>query len=74
MITPHFSLTQDDVHLTIRIRAPYANIADTEIEYDEREFLFTSRPYFLRLYLPAAVIDNDTGTADYDAEKGAMRR
>lgn len=47
-------------------------ISDTEIEYSGNEFLFTSKPYFLRLYLPKEVVDNDTGTAEYNSDNGTF--
>ncbi|KAK0405168.1 hypothetical protein QR680_017835 [Steinernema hermaphroditum] len=70
MITPSFSITQDGSFLTIRIHAPYTNIADCEIEYSEQLFYFSSAPYFLRLHLPCEVIDDDRGTSAYDVDSG----
>uniref|UniRef100_A0A914XDS5 Protein SHQ1 homolog n=1 Tax=Plectus sambesii TaxID=2011161 RepID=A0A914XDS5_9BILA len=70
MLTPVFEVSQDDQFLLITVRAPFAKITDTEIEYHGNEFLFVSKPYFLRLYLPKEVVDNDTGTAEYDSDKG----
>ncbi|KHN78421.1 Protein SHQ1 -like protein [Toxocara canis] len=72
MITPLFSIKQDDDFLIVDIRAPYANVKDTEIEYDGRMFLFSSSPYFLRLHLTADVVQNDNSTAEYDADKGTF--
>uniref|UniRef100_A0A915BFB1 Protein SHQ1 homolog n=1 Tax=Parascaris univalens TaxID=6257 RepID=A0A915BFB1_PARUN len=70
MLTPVFSIRQDDDFLIVDIRAPYANVNDTEIEYDGRMFLFSSSPYFLRLHLTADVVQSDDGSAEYDSDKG----
>ncbi|KAK5983419.1 CS domain-containing protein [Trichostrongylus colubriformis] len=70
MITPVFSIVQDDRWLTFTIRAPYAKIADAEIEYGEDIFMFSSPPYFLRVHLPREVVDDNTGTAKYDSSLG----
>ncbi|GMT24086.1 hypothetical protein PFISCL1PPCAC_15383 [Pristionchus fissidentatus] len=72
MLTPTFSITQDSNYLTITIEAKFANVAETEIEYSELDFVFSSSPYFLRLHLPSRVIDNETGTAKYDSDNGAF--
>lgn len=49
MITPVFSIEQDDDFIIVTIRAPYAKISETEIEYVEKSFFFSSPPYYLRL-------------------------
>lgn len=48
MLTPIFDMNQNDSFVIINIKAPYARISDTEIEFDEYEFRFYSKPYFLR--------------------------
>ncbi|KHJ91888.1 SHQ1 protein [Oesophagostomum dentatum] len=47
MITPSFSIAQDNKQLIFTIRAPYAKIAETEIEYADDIFMFSSPPYHL---------------------------
>ena len=44
----------------------------SEVAYEERTFLFTAKPYFLRLFLPDEVIDDGTGTCEYAAEEGSI--
>jgi len=68
MLTPRFSLDQCEDHLTVKIYAPFTNVADTEVFFDEQDFRFYSRPYFLRLHLPAQVQETDDATAHYDAD------
>ncbi|CAI4227847.1 unnamed protein product [Auanema sp. JU1783] len=72
MITPTFTIEQEDDYLIITIRAPFAKIKETEIEYSEDLFVFASQPYFLRIHLPRHVIYNETGTAKYDADSGTF--
>ncbi|VDK56002.1 unnamed protein product [Anisakis simplex] len=72
MLTPVFVIKQDDQFLFIDIRAPYANVKDTEIEYDGNVFMFSSKPYFLRLHLSGAIVQTDDGSADYDVDRGCF--
>uniref|UniRef100_A0A2A4JL39 Protein SHQ1 homolog n=1 Tax=Heliothis virescens TaxID=7102 RepID=A0A2A4JL39_HELVI len=70
MLTPRFKLTQDDNHIYINVHAPYTNIGDTEIDVDGENFLFVSSPYFLRLRLPARIVDNDSSKGSYVCDSG----
>ncbi|PZC73168.1 hypothetical protein B5X24_HaOG209960 [Helicoverpa armigera] len=70
MLTPRFKLTQDDNHIYINVHAPYTNIGDTEIDVDGENFLFVSSPYFLRLRLPARIVDNDSSKGSYICDSG----
>lgn len=49
-------------------RYDFLQVSETEIEFDGREVLFSSKPYFLRLYLPEEVVENGEESACYDAE------
>lgn len=72
MLTPFFRLTQNDNTVTVYIRAANANLRDTQIEYLDRVFLFTSAPYFLRLYLTGNVQagEGDGDATKYNADEG----
>ncbi|KAJ8047208.1 Protein SHQ1-like [Holothuria leucospilota] len=70
MLTPAFELSQDSTFLTIIIKARFARISETEVFVDGKNFKFYSKPYFLRLNLPGALIEDGRETAEYDAEKG----
>jgi protein SHQ1 len=48
MLTPIFDITQDDHYLYINIKAPNARISETEIQFEDNDFRFYSKPYFLR--------------------------
>uniref|UniRef100_A0A915LSA7 Protein SHQ1 homolog n=1 Tax=Meloidogyne javanica TaxID=6303 RepID=A0A915LSA7_MELJA len=69
MLTPCFQLDQNDIFLFVKIKAPYCKIVDAEIIYGEREFVFNATPYFLRLFLTGDVVDDETGTVEYNSEK-----
>lgn len=48
MLTPVFEIKQTEDDVAVVIKAPYANIADTEVYVDDTEFRFCSSPYYLR--------------------------
>ena len=72
MLTPRFSLEQDDTFITVIIYAPFTNISDTEIFMDELDFRFYSKPYFLRLHLPNAIEETDLASAKYNADTNSF--
>ena len=49
MITPQFSLDQDETFVTVNIRVPYVKISLSEFMILEREFKFFLHPYYLNL-------------------------
>ena len=49
MITPLFSVRQDDQCLHITVRTPYVKAEELELEVDEYNFRFFVKPYFLSL-------------------------
>ncbi|CAK5099063.1 unnamed protein product [Meloidogyne enterolobii] len=70
MLTPFFQLEQNDIFLFVKVLAPYCKIVDAEVIYGDREFVFNASPYFLRLFLTGDVVDDETGTVEYNSEKG----
>lgn len=72
MLTPAFELKQDDSFLTIEIRAPYSKISDAEIYFQDEDFKFYSKPYYLRLNLPGKVIENGNESAKYESDNGTF--
>jgi len=68
MLTPRFSLSQDDATLTITIYAPFTNLENTEIFMDGTDFRFFSKPYYLRLHLPGEVEETDDAGGVYQAD------
>lgn len=47
-ITPYFQCSQDNTFIYIRIRVPNAKGDDMEFSAVDNEFIFFSKPYFLR--------------------------
>ncbi|XP_071083005.1 protein SHQ1 homolog [Haliotis cracherodii] len=72
MLTPSFELFQDDIFLTIAIKAPFTKVSETEIFIEDSDFKFYSKPYFLRLNLPGNIREDGRETANYDADKGTF--
>ncbi|KAL0074002.1 SHQ1 protein-domain-containing protein [Phycomyces blakesleeanus] len=70
MITPTFKVEQDDNSITIIINTPYVRAQDVDLHVSGTEFRFFLRPYFLRLYLPANVVEDDDSKAVYDPSLG----
>lgn len=73
MLTPVFKIQQSEDHLQIEIYAPYADLEDAEIDFEGKEFFFTAKPYFLRLYLPAELGNLEDTKSAYDCDEGKLR-
>lgn len=81
MIIPRFSLSQTSTHLSIRIRCPYVKFSSSNDENSNgvevdllagNEFYFACKPYYLHLYLPGRVIDQDPLDYHYDVETSSF--
>ncbi|KAG8232336.1 hypothetical protein J437_LFUL012926 [Ladona fulva] len=70
MLTPRFILSQTKTEIILKVHAPYANVAETEIYVHENDVRFHSSPYYLRLNLPGWVEENDGSRAVFDADSG----
>ncbi|KAI8822541.1 SHQ1 protein-domain-containing protein [Fimicolochytrium jonesii] len=72
MLTPAFTISQDDEFVTVVLKCPYVKAQDVEFYISDTEFKFYISPYFLRLNLPASVVENGRETAAYDVDKGEV--
>ena len=72
MLTPRFSLSQDDRFLFVTIYAPFTHIDKTEVFMDENEFRFFSKPYYLRIHLPGPVTENEEASASWDSDTNSF--
>lgn len=72
MLTPAFELSQDISSLTISIRVPYAKAAEKYVYFEDCDFTFYCKPYYLRLNLPGRVIYEEDPPVSYDLEKGIV--
>ncbi|KAI8090011.1 SHQ1 protein-domain-containing protein [Halteromyces radiatus] len=70
MITPTFKVNQDTDSITIIINTPYVRAQDVDLHVQGNEFRFFLRPYFLRLYLPGSIVEDDDSKASYDPSSG----
>ncbi|KAI9143501.1 SHQ1 protein-domain-containing protein [Paraphysoderma sedebokerense] len=72
MITPKFSLSQDDDYVTAIIRCPYIKSQDVEFFIQDNVFKFYVKPYFLRLTFSHSLIEDGRESASYDIAKGEI--
>ncbi|KAI9208549.1 SHQ1 protein-domain-containing protein [Polychytrium aggregatum] len=72
MITPSFSLRQDDDFVYVTIRCPYVRTQEVEFFLEDTEFKFYAKPYFLRLNLPCPIVEDGRENASYDVSKGEI--
>ncbi|XP_033102345.1 protein SHQ1 homolog [Anneissia japonica] len=72
MLTPAFEITQDAVSITVVVKARFAKVSDAEIYVDGSVFKFYSKPYFLRLNLPGALVEDGNESAKYNADEGSF--
>lgn len=69
MITPTFKLDQNNDYLFIQIKTPFAKLTDLDIFVFETDFRFYCKPYFLRLNLPADILENEDEDVNYDFDE-----
>ncbi|ORX55567.1 SHQ1-domain-containing protein [Hesseltinella vesiculosa] len=70
MITPTFKVEQDDNSVTVIINTPYVRAQDVDLHVHDNEFRFFLKPYFLRLYFPGRIVEDDDADAKYDPSSG----
>ncbi|XP_042912414.1 protein SHQ1 homolog [Parasteatoda tepidariorum] len=69
MLTPAFELSQTDKFLVVSIQVPFAKVSDVQVEFEDHDFMFYSKPYFLRLNLPGRVTYTEEPSIKYDFDK-----
>ncbi|KAG0364658.1 SHQ1 protein-domain-containing protein [Gamsiella multidivaricata] len=72
MITPTFTVSQDDDSVTIVITAPHIKTQNVDFEVDGPVFKFNLKPYFLRLTFPGNVVDDERAKATYNVGAGEL--
>lgn len=72
MLTPGFELSQNDEFLIVSILIPYAKISDVEVHFEDTDFMFYSKPYYLRLNLPGKVQYSEKPNVDYNVDKKVL--
>ncbi|KAK5809819.1 SHQ1 protein-domain-containing protein [Linnemannia elongata] len=72
MITPKFTVSQDNDTVTIVIKAPHIKTQNVDFEVDGAVFKFNLKPYFLRLTFPGNVVDDERAKATYNVGEGEL--
>lgn len=75
MITPFFSLDQDDefVYIDIRVSHIRFNVSGVEMVVDGETFIFSLSPYYLRLEFPFACVDDERSYARYESKSDNVK-
>ncbi|KAG0209753.1 hypothetical protein BGX28_009973 [Mortierella sp. GBA30] len=72
MITPTFTVAQDEESVTIVIKAPHIKTQNVDFEVDGPVFKFNLKPYFLRLTFPGNIVDDERAKATYNVGAGEL--
>ncbi|KAI9328683.1 SHQ1 protein-domain-containing protein [Zopfochytrium polystomum] len=72
MLTPSFTVAQDDDFVTVVLKCPYVKSRDFEFFVDGCIFKFHVSPYFLRLTFPCPVCEDGRESATYDISAGTI--
>lgn len=71
MITPKFTVAQDNGHLYLTIHAPHVRAQTVQLDVDSDQFKFFASPYYLRLTFPGPLNEEEDHTvATFDAGAG----
>ena len=70
MLTPRFTLTQDEGFIIAHIETPYVKFSEGEMYMVGNEFSFFCKPYHLKLYFSSEVVEDGTESAVYDVDSG----
>ncbi|KAJ3286593.1 Hsp90 cochaperone shq1 [Borealophlyctis nickersoniae] len=74
MITPVFSISQDDEYIIVVIKCPYVKAQNVEFYSEANEFKFYVKPYFLRLTFPSdcTLVEDGRERAFYNIDAGEI--
>ena len=72
MITPKFTLRQDDAFVYADIQAPHIKASDVEFVIDGASFTLHCKPYFLKLNFEQQLVQDGRETASYNIDAGLM--
>lgn len=75
MITPFFTITQDDEFIFIDVKISHIRFSAPNIEMtiNNEVFVFSLPPYYLRLRLPYPCIEDDRSHAEYDSKSECVK-
>ncbi|KAF9116386.1 hypothetical protein BGX27_003069 [Mortierella sp. AM989] len=72
MITPTFTVSQEENTVAVVIKAPHIKTQNVDFEVDGTVFKFNVKPYFLRLTFPGNIVDDERATATYNVGAGEL--
>ncbi|KAJ2345953.1 hypothetical protein GGF43_005092, partial [Coemansia sp. RSA 2618] len=70
MITPKFSVRQDETSVYVTIHAAHVRAQSIEFDVEDDQFKFFANPYYLRLTFPGKIVEDEKSTAKFDASSG----
>lgn len=75
MITPFFSISQDDEFVFIDVKISHVRFSAQGIEMvvEDELFVFLLSPYYLRLRFPFPCVDDERSHAAYDSKSEAVK-
>ncbi|KAG7663933.1 uncharacterized protein J8A68_002560 [[Candida] subhashii] len=75
MITPFFTIDQDDEFIYVSIKISHIRFSAPNIEMivDNELFIFSLPPYYLRIRLPHPCIDDDRSHAEFDSKSESVK-
>mmetsp|Transcript_24493 Transcript_24493/g.27238 ORF Transcript_24493/g.27238 Transcript_24493/m.27238 type:complete len:464 (-) Transcript_24493:28-1419(-) len=73
MITPLFTVSQNEEFVLLDLQVKYIRSADAEFLIAEKDVKFYCKPYLLKLSLPHPVVEDGREKATYDIDKGLMK-
>ncbi|EGV64151.1 hypothetical protein PSN45_003742 [Yamadazyma tenuis] len=74
MLTPFFTISQNDEFVFIEVKITHVRFNSTTIEMtvDGPVFIFSLSPYYLRLRLPHNCVDDERSHAEFDAKNDCV--
>lgn len=75
MITPFFTINQDDEFIYIDVKVSHVrfNAKTIEMNVDNQLFIFSLPPYYLRLRFPFNCVDDERSNAEFDSKSECVR-
>ncbi|KAK6457108.1 SHQ1 protein-domain-containing protein [Scheffersomyces xylosifermentans] len=75
MITPFFTINQDDEFIYIETKISHIRFSAQNIEMivENELFIFSLSPYYLRIRLPFPCIDDERSHAEYDSKAESVK-
>lgn len=75
MITPFFTITQDDEFIYIDVKISHMRFSAQNLEMivDQELFIFSLNPYYLRIRLPYSCVDDERSHAEYESKSECVK-